>query len=376
MKSNYKTITSISIVFFLLILFLAACGPHYVIGLDAVAPNGHWMSVLEPVQDSSPQLKVIDLQTGEVQFTLTDPDIYTQPITIFSPSGEHLLYRGTEMWRLMDINNGNVVDFAPTTMDVEFLPNNEILIIYKPNEESQPQALSQLWLASPKLPELDNWMQITDQSRYAFRSRALSLSDASFLNPIPQSDLPAQALCPESTDATTDARIIVNAEGIVTVLTVDRNYFHNDRLSNLSGATIDLLHDYEVMISAMQQDLKNQATGTDETDKQAQVENAIARSGISGLASPDGKHLLLISAATYDTDKTKYSLNLINLETDTNYPLSVNSDWIPSSLFSPDGKQVIYESNMRGKRSWYLLTLDGSDPIKLNLQGITALCWQ
>lgn len=361
-------------------LLMGACGgPRYQTGLDAVTQTGRWMSVLQPVQDADPLLAVVDINTGYTQMTLTDAYIYQQPITTYSPSGNYLLYRGNEMWKLVEISTQSIWDVAPTSMGVEFLRDDELLITQEQGGTSSDgtpsKKMYQLSRTYPTSPGQENWREITKQGRYIFKSWAQGLSTiqgASYA-----SNTPVQAFCSPAPVQDQDTRVIVDNDRTVWVLTSNARSSSIHSWNKLSATTAELLKNHETVQEALALlEIKNtpEYANLSDAEKAAMVDS-IARSGITGLASPDGQHLLILTATSISSDVTKYSLNLINLETDKRIVLSSDSDWAPAFLFSPDGKQILYESSNQGERAWYLGSADGSNTIWLPLQGIGSLCW-
>jgi hypothetical protein len=361
------------------VIILAACGgQRYEMGLDSVTQGGRWMSVLQPVQDSSPQVAVINLQTGSHQLTLTNANIYLNPIVIFSPSGDYLLYRDEEMWILVEI--ASMREWKITLLDgsVEFLSDDEILIsrrqLVTSEDGSRSESLYELSLVSPLSPESAPDI-ITTKGRYIFKSQTQGLSGV--MGASLASSTPAQAFCPPTNVISQNTYVIVDNDGTVRVLSSNRQKSVISRLEKLSFTITDLLRRHEALqealaIQELQKITQNQEMA--EAEKAAYVD-AIAHSGITGVVSPDGRRLLLLTATGISTEINQYYLHLINLETSNRIPLSSATDWTPAFLFSPDGRQIIFESNSQGDRAWYLGSSDGSQIVRLSIQGITALCW-
>ena len=346
-------------------------------GLDSVTQGEHWMSVLQPVQDSLPQVTVVDLQTGGPQLTLTRANIYLSPITIFSPSGDYLLYRDTEMWILVEIASASEWKITPLDRSVEFLSDDEILITYRQSvtseDGSQSESLYELSLISPSSPESTPDV-IIEKGRYIFKSQTQGLSGEMGAS---SASTPAQAFCSPNNVISQNTYVIVDNDRTVRVLSSDRQKSVISKLEKLSPAITDLLRRHEDLQEALaMQELQKitQDQEMAEAGKAAYID-AIAHSGITGVVSPDGRHLLLLTATGTSTENTRYYLHLINLETSIRIPLSSETDWTPAFLFSPDGRQIIFESNSQGDRAWYLGSSDGSHTIRLPIQGITALCW-
>lgn len=293
MKKIRNPPTCILLIVAWLVLFLTACGPKYVIGLDAVAQTGRWMSVLQPVQDGSPLLTVVDVQTGEPELTLTEANIYRQPITFFSPNGEYLLYRTDEMWKLVEISNKNEWEIAPTDATIEFLRDDELLVTREQggisSDGGKSQKVYQLSLVSPRSPGQDDQRRITNQGQYMFKNLALGLSTTPGSSYA--SDTPAQAFCPPALVLYRDTRVIVNSDRTVLVLTSDERGSNIRSLHKLSIATTDLLKTHEALQEALALKQIQEMPGYEnlsEAEKAAMIDT-IAHSGITGLVSPDGQ---------------------------------------------------------------------------------------
>jgi len=94
--------------------------------------------------------------------------------------------------------------------------------------------------------------------------------------------------------------------------------------------------------------------------------------------SPDGTKLLVTSAGPGD----RYFLDLVDLTTGVGpLTLSTTTGWIPSSSFSPDGQQILFESdlpfdsNRGGGRLLYLANSDGSDKHRVVDEDVLGACW-
>jgi TolB protein len=98
------------------------------------------------------------------------------------------------------------------------------------------------------------------------------------------------------------------------------------------------------------------------------------RASLLGILSPDGKKLLFLR---YEVrEKILYSLYLIDLETgEEPLVLSAETDWIPVATFSPDGRQILFESNRDGGRSLYLANADGTSILRVVKEGALNPCW-
>jgi hypothetical protein len=95
-----------------------------------------------------------------------------------------------------------------------------------------------------------------------------------------------------------------------------------------------------------------------------------------GTLSPGGTRLLFLLAEFSEDDRPLYSLYLIDLATGAEpQPLSSGTEWQPSFAFSPDGRQVLFESNREGARSLYLASSDGTNIRRVALQEALSPCW-
>lgn len=366
MKKIIKSPVVFLFMCFTLALLLEACGGAASVepptGMDAVSASGRWMTVREPVQDADPQLHVIDLNNGSPWLALPDAEIYKQPLAMFSPSGNYLLYPGSGMWQLVQIASQSIRSVAPTSMNVEFLEDDEILIS---EHKGTTYEVSRLY------PDQETPTIITSNARYIFQSYPDSkISSSSFAG-----NAPNQAVCPSPAAAASDTHVIVDADGNAWVFAVGSDI---RILESTSIKELFAEHESKQQEFALQQLQELQATpGTPtvtEEEKKAYID-LITYSGVSGLVSPDGQHLLILTATVIDANNYKHSLNLINLETEGRTILSSENNWTPAFLFSPDGSQLIYQSNSQGNQAW-LSNVDGNINIRLALPDVKTLCWQ
>ena len=95
-----------------------------------------------------------------------------------------------------------------------------------------------------------------------------------------------------------------------------------------------------------------------------------------GTISPDGDRLLFLRVIPGGGGKELYSLYLIDLTTDEEPKvLSSETEWIPGYAFSPDGQQILFESNLYDGRALYLASADGGDVHPITEQGALNPCW-
>jgi Tol biopolymer transport system component len=95
-----------------------------------------------------------------------------------------------------------------------------------------------------------------------------------------------------------------------------------------------------------------------------------------GTISPDGNHLLLLRAVPGGGGKELHYLYLIDLTTDAEpRVLSSETEWIPGYAFSPDGQQILFESNLYDGRALYLANADGGDIHPIVEQDALNPCW-
>lgn len=359
--------------FFIVVIFAAACNPSaQYSGLDAISQDGHWISLLEPSLASPPvQLTLLDLQIKDPPVIVVQRGYGSTSISSFSPDGRYLLYEDEQDWKVMEIASGNRKQVASEDSNVEFLLNDRLLITnwqtITPTNSITPVLRIRASIASPEDPQ--NWQLITDQGQHYFVSHRTETSE--LVSAFSSISLPAQIECPLSTNYASEARVIVNEDGVVKVVQANRQRLNIEELNKLSVATKDLLDAHDEQMRVLLKTTFSMGTSGEESSTTEET----VLSSIAGISSPDGKHLALISTTDISESRKSYSLDLINLEEDQRVTLSSNTDWAPGFLFSPDSNQILYESNLEGERKWYLAESDGSGKRSVSLTDATTVCW-
>jgi hypothetical protein len=88
-----------------------------------------------------------------------------------------------------------------------------------------------------------------------------------------------------------------------------------------------------------------------------------------------------LSALIEDEDEqqdSRYYLYLIDLESGEDPALlSSETTWVPSFAFSPDGTQILFESNLYGRsRALYLADAENRARQRISEGGVEAFCWR
>jgi hypothetical protein len=359
--------------FSIMLILAAACKPSARdSGLDAVSQDGHWISLMEPSPATPPaQLTLLDLQIKEPPSIVVRRDYSSTSISSFSPDGRYLLYEDQQDWQVMEIASGKRKQVASLDSHVEFLLNDKLLITtwqtFTPTNSTTPVTRIRASIASAEDPQ--DRQLITDQGQHYFVSQGIKTSEGGSI--ISNRSFPAQFDCPLPTNYTSEARVIVNADGVVQVVQANRQRLTIEELSKLSTATKDILDAHDAQLRV----LLKAATNLGAVEEGSSTMEELVLSAVTGLSSPDGKYLVLISTTDISESQKNSSLDLINLEKDQHVTLSSNTDWTPGFLFSPDSSQILYESSLEGERKWYLAESDGSGKQAVPLTNATTVCW-
>jgi hypothetical protein len=364
---------------------LAACAPssQWPVGLDALALNGRWATVVEHSGDPPTwRLVLLDLQDAE-SIALAD-GVDSRPESSFSPDGSYLLFRTPDGWILRDMDTGRQVQAATREEHVQFLPDGELLLTSSDDELSE-------FLVVPDLALPWERSLLIDRVRYSFSTQ----------RPTRESQLPDEEprpVCARSAISDPAMWAIVDADGAAFVLVAGPDGVSvEDR--GLSAGLATLLDRQAVIVeqtarrlleAQVRQEAEEAREVLDEQEVEARVEEQLEEQletyrsfldlTLLGVLSPDGDRLLFLLAELVeqgDEDLSPvYFLYLIDLATGAEpQPLSSGTEWRPDFAFSPDGSQVLFESNREAARSLYLASSDGTDIRRVALQEALSPCW-
>ena len=411
---------------------LAACQPTLCwVGLDAISPDGRWATVVERSGDpATMRLLRLDLETGET--TLLAEDIADNPVSGFSPDGRYVVYRTRGDWWLRDLTAAEAITISEEVEALEFLPTGELLVTSRIDGLEQFETVSPADLQVPSLlagriryrfsdqPPYQALLDDTRQLPCAHPPTTVRLQwvaiDAggavSVLTPTRPTEW-ERKLHPRLSDRVTEffERQAVTVEYWVAEerkeweREIIRAYAESQGDFSFSDEELALfdeqLEQYRAslvsltLFGTMSPDgdrllfLRVIPGGGDKqlyslylidltSDAEPQVLSSETE-WVPGYAfSPDGDRLLFLHVIAGGGDKKLYSLDLIDLTTHRKpqfLSLSSETEWIPSYAFSPDGQQILFESNRDGVRALYLANADGGDIHPIVEQGALNPCW-
>jgi hypothetical protein len=305
------------------------------------------------------------------------------PESSFSPDGSYLLFRTPDGWILRDMDTGQQSQAATGDEHVQFLPNGQLLVVTSSDDElSEFRVVHDL--ALPQERSL-----LIDRVRYSFSTQ----------RPTQESQLAyerARLVCARSAISDPAMWAIVGADGAAFVLVAgpdgvsveDRGLSAGlatllDRQAAIVEAELRARLARESLEEQFRQEAEEAGEVLSEQELDARVEDQLEayRSllldlTLFGTLSPGGTRLLFLLAEFSEDDRPLYSLYLIDLATGAEpQPLSSGTEWQPSFAFSPDGRQVLFESNREGARSLYLASSDGTNIRRVALQEALSPCW-
>lgn len=359
---------------------LAACQrmPRSV-GLDAISPDGRWATIVEQSAPATLRLLRLDIETGEGTL-LTENIASYSPGSSFSPDGRYVVYRARGGWWLRDVTAGEAITVSEKVEALEFLPTGELLAT------SLIDDLEQFETISPSNPQIHSFLQGGIRYRFSDQIPDRALLDDTGQLPCARPPTTAQAQW-----------VMIDADGAVSVLMATRDDVQVRRLApRLSERVTELLERQAVTMESwlaeerreLEKDIREYADSQEDvsfSDEEidALLEELLAqrRSSFMGLTlfgtiSPDGNRLLLLRAVPGGGGKELHSLYLIDLTTDAEPKvLSSETEWIPGYAFSPDGQQILFESNLYDGRALYLADADGGDIHPIVEQDALNPCW-
>lgn len=357
---------------------LSSCGPPRPdFGIDAIAPNGAQVTIAEhQIMDATLKWNLILLDLQNNRHTTLTEAFTPSHSSSFSPDGNYVLFVEHGKWLVMHVNTEHRFEVASLEEKgrVEFLPSGELLVI-----SSTGDGLYQLEIVSdPANPqETEVYME---NVRYIFPGQPSDLSDYA-MNAFSPS-------CPEPPALDQKVWITVNDKNVVTLLLADYGGPSKRKLTNLSANLADLLEGHEKMLEELirsefcmpeveAQAEANKPLSEEDLEKIEECAQTMLSQTLGGIPSPNGMKLLFVRINAI----SDYTLYLIDLETQSDEILSSETDWIPYFSFSPDGEQILFESNLAfdsayaGERGLYIANSDATNIRRLDVPEASVPCW-
>ena len=367
------------------VVALSACarGPQWHVGLDAIASDGHWGTAIEHSGDPLTwQLVLFDLLEEQPPIVLAQ-NVDARTVSSFSPDSRYVLFRTPDGWSLVDTTTSQQVEVAAGDERVQFLPDGELLVI-SPTDDGLTQ-----FVVIADLTDLQQRSSIIDRIRFSFQNQ-LSDAGVELLGGV------VSPVCESRSVSGYDLWTIVKADGTVSVfVTTPDGISMKDLVPKLAAGVTTLLNRQAAGIqrvltpkrSELREQIKQKATDAGEAlgeeELERQVENEFQQlvsdvfgSSLFGSLSPDGTKLFFLRVEAGEGDKWLYSLYLIDLATGAEpRVLSSETEWVPSFSFSPNSRQMLFESNRDGGRSLYLANSNGTNIQRLPVQRAFNPCW-
>lgn len=377
----------ISIVVF---LFLVSCGPQEPPppGLRAINQQNA-RAILTEYKGTPPywRLTLLDLFTFDtVELTDENDEIDSNTAVLLSPNAEYIAFKLSDGWYLQRIKDGKQQKLTEYGEKFEFLPDNRILIWLTKNVTSFIPIIDRLSVVDLQDFDLENGLQrevLYSNIRFIFQGQYDHCQDNQ------------QVMC--------KTWALIHDDWQVTRITFSPRGEDMQRLSDsITNETTHLLQDvitksriifdtqWNAQISEMDEvELQNMkdSINPEMTDEQLAdyYFHILSPGWISVIGSPDGKKYLILSfeeIESGDDSITEYFLYLVDFDAGTNTVLSSKTNWEPFFSFSPDGTQILFESNIQfksgadGVHNWYLSNLDLFDMNLLNLpEDATDIQW-
>lgn len=396
-------------------LFFAGCAASSrpsLVGVDAISPeSGRWISVVQSREVDGEfvgdELVLIDRQREEVS-TVIGGERYSGEAPIggtFDPNGNYLLTLTWGGWRLTNVETREQSmitdplvseDGKTNPVVVWSLPNNRVLI------QSIVDGLMHFYTASidrPRDPNLEikEYLHIfSPQSQVrSFPHLGKVFGNAILGNQSLARFLPPPALTPECARPREQDRIfwlMIDVNGSVVIMSsrdgiVSANEVSpglNQRINDLMNPQLELLDIDRAAIEQEIQDNSDEELTPEELAFRVEVQiRLLTAEHIASTFyvefSPDGTKLLITRIGTGN----RYYLDLIDRTSgeSSQSTLSIETEWIPHASFSPDGKQIIFESNLPFDNSatrghWlYLANADGTGIRRIVEGDVLAPCW-
>ena len=364
--------------------------PRWNIGLYAIAPDGQRASVLEHTGDPLTwQLVGLDLRQGGSRILAQgiDPDTDGS----FSPDGRYLLVHASEGWSRVDTSTGQRTSLDwkdQTIVSVQFLPNGDLLVVSDAGDGTQS-------FETFNVADLLRADISVRKVQYSFSAQrpASAISTLGTILPFLGVTGPIQT-CVQRSVAAKVRWLLISADDRVFILSAEPGSPPSSTgLPNkLSASVIRLLDQQEEIIKAKLAPLPSGSQkGTPAPSNTLTASPTLSPelihlyaglSALGGLSPAPSKNQLFFMLTEFgQDDKPQFSLYLIDLSTNAEPQLlSTRTPWVPSFTFSPDGQQILFESNLFGSkleddRLLYIGNSDGTHIQRVVDQTVAGVCW-
>ena len=358
--------------------------PKWNIGLYAIAPDGQRVGVLEHTGDPLAwQLVGLDLRRGGLRILAQAVDPLTDGS--FSPDGRYLLANTSEGWSRVDTSTGQRTNLGwkdEAITSIQFLPNGDVLVVSEAGDGTQSFEIFNV--ADPKQAEIS-----VKRVQYSFSAQRPTSAISTLSGFLPL--LGVTDSIPTCVQRPAPARVrwlLISTDDRAFILSADpgsppSSYGLPEKLS--SGITRLLKKQEEVFVRLAQafsgsQGRTPSANNTPAPPSTLPPEQIRRYAGLSalGVLSPAlSKNQLFFMLTEFRTDgRPQFSLYLIDLSTNAEPQLlSTQTSWIPGFTFSPDGQQILFESNQEGSRLLYIGNSDGTSIRRVVDQTVVGACW-
>jgi hypothetical protein len=393
------------------IALLVGCGGSetYFPGLDSISPDGH-SALLNEVQEGTSNWVILNLDTGETRSR--EKERSEIGFSDFSPDGRYLVAGLDKGWTLFDVSTFpsegiTLTNGSPLSLSefAEFLPNGDLLLT-----ETDSAGIHVDRIVPEKVPPVVR-ERLAD-ARWVFPSAVILGHLQSLFAFVPfisfvssnHNELGKQIAETVLTKCFANSWpikrdqmswILLDSDYSTSVLTANRRGVELKRLDPAMSRGFTVLlnqqkANYQDEIAAkasqFETEIKARAAKEGQALSDAEIQSQVAAqiqaelwsrviTSILGLASPDGSSLFFVRAEP-DTRNQRMSLFLVPLNgSEFPVPLTTRTDWLPQFGFSPDGKQIYFESNRDGTRGFYVADSDGSNIQRLPIDDATSVCW-
>jgi WD40-like Beta Propeller Repeat len=404
----------------LLALLVVSCGPSRPeFGLNAISPDGQWATLLEN-PDKALTLASLNLETGTVREL--SQAAYRRPESSFSPEGRYVVFRVSDGWTLVDTSSLVTVTVGTSDESVQFLPDGELLIV-APDPEAHEAALFSAYPSTNSPPKrtllaegvkylirsngpglvLPECGSLASSCGVSIQSAAIRVSGARFA-----ADGQAATLDVEEqvrnyfgfAEPRQDLMswILVGRDGSASLLKAGRGgWLHEPLLSGPAEMLVQALARQEKLFrdlanlqrSYFESQLRVQAEENGQTLSRdelaplvdAAVESAFwdrLRQSLLGVVAPDGSRLLMARISPSEPPTISVDLVVLDFEKPSVVSLASDLTWLPFLGFSPDGKEILFESVEEGARGLYVANSDGTNKHRLPVdvgEGVEWLRW-
>lgn len=373
----------IVVILFILSMTLVACQPGFPIGLEAISPDGRWATIVEYSGDP-PRFRLfqLDLEGGE-SVLLAESEIEGVSVgSSFSSESLYALIRIPQNgWFLKKTDTDEQNKVAEDYETSQFLPGGKLLIV------SRVENLHDIYTINPEQPEHRNLRAKNIQYIFSNQGSIIELEFGS---------LEILSNCNLQRFSNRVVWTMLDDNDAVFVLLADPEGVSINEVTNeLSSGIKSLLERQraadKALFSTFEPDVmdivRTQAEERGEIlteeqindrfeEKMRVLEHQYVFTSVTGIPSPDGTKLLFLRVEEGEDEKTLFTLYLIDLKSDNEpFVLSTETEWQPGFSFSPDGNQILFESNRDGGRAGFLADVNGENIIRLIEQDASNFCW-